>query len=304
MRRGRARRTPIATVATPPNTIASPRPGRIDVTAPVSGVLTDAVRQVPAGRLMSLVCNVTAPLRASTRPAATFAPVVRVMLVRAMRFPWNRVAVPSVADEPTCQNTWHACAPLVRRTTELLAVVSVLPILKMKTPRPLRVSDPVSCAHELKRYTPGTRFLPPRFSPVRFSVVGALAASLYAVTRSFFAWSATASVRCFVLVTTPGGNPVSAVPGCRPSSPVTTVGPVLVIVDPPSTVKLSAVPSRGDVAANTDAGQAAANITVAPRTSGIMVERLNTHPPCSEFPPVHGDGIIRHHMRPYALQIR
>jgi hypothetical protein len=31
----------------------------------------------------------------------------------------------------------------------LLAVVSVLPIRKMKTPFPLRVSEPVSCAEEL-----------------------------------------------------------------------------------------------------------------------------------------------------------
>lgn len=148
-RRGRARRTPIATVATPPKTIASPTPGRIELIAPVSGVpvpgvFTAAVRQVPAGRAMSLLCRVTAPLRARTRPAGTFAPVVSVMLVRAMRLPWNLVAVPRVADEPTCQKTWHVCAPLVRRTTALLAVVSVLPILKMKTPLPLSVSDPFS----------------------------------------------------------------------------------------------------------------------------------------------------------------
>ena len=45
--------------------------------APVSGVFTAAARHVPVGRLMSLLCNVTAPFRASTRPAVTFAPVVQ-----------------------------------------------------------------------------------------------------------------------------------------------------------------------------------------------------------------------------------
>ena len=44
---------------------------------------------------------------------------------------------------------------MMRTTLELLAVVSVLPIWKMKTafelPWPLRVSVPVSCAEEEKR---------------------------------------------------------------------------------------------------------------------------------------------------------
>jgi hypothetical protein len=40
--------------------------------------------------------------------------------------------VPSVAEDPTCQNTLQANAPLVRTTRLPDAVVSVFPIWKMK----------------------------------------------------------------------------------------------------------------------------------------------------------------------------
>jgi len=73
------------------------------------------------------VSNVTAPLRASVRPL-TVAPVVNVMLVSATMFPLNDVFVPSVAELPTCQNTLQSLPPLMTKTEELLAVVSVLPI--------------------------------------------------------------------------------------------------------------------------------------------------------------------------------
>src|SRR5436190_22914483 len=43
----------------------------------------------------------------------------------------------------------------------------------------------------------------------------------------------------------PGGNPVIAVPGLTPTSPVTSVGPVLVTVDDPRTAKVCAEPSWG-----------------------------------------------------------
>ena len=60
----------------------------------------------------------------------------------------NDVVVPSVAELPTFQNTLPPCAPLISVTAEALAVVSVLPMLKMKTelglPRPLRVRAPVN----------------------------------------------------------------------------------------------------------------------------------------------------------------
>lgn len=61
------------------------------------------------------------------------APVVRVMEVNARMFPWKAVFVPRVAELPTCQKTRHGCAPLITNTLELLAVVRVLAIWKMKT---------------------------------------------------------------------------------------------------------------------------------------------------------------------------
>jgi hypothetical protein len=76
------------------------------------------------------------------------------------------------------------------------------------------------------------------------------AASLYAVVKSDCACSATASASCWAPSTVPGGNPVTAVPGLTPRSPVTTLGPVLVTVVPARTAKALAVPRpTGDCAA-------------------------------------------------------
>ena len=95
-----------------------------------------------------LVSNVTAPVRAKARPHKSVAPVFSVMLVCARMFPMNDVVVPSVAELPTLKNTLPPCALLISETTEALAVVSVLPMLKMKTasglPKPLSVSVPVN----------------------------------------------------------------------------------------------------------------------------------------------------------------
>jgi hypothetical protein len=89
----------------------------------------------------TLLSKVTAPLRARARPS-TVAPVFRVIEVNAMMFPTKVVVVPSVADEPTCQNTLQAWAPPVRMTELFEPVMSVLPAWKMKTESavPLRVS--------------------------------------------------------------------------------------------------------------------------------------------------------------------
>jgi hypothetical protein len=65
--------------------------------------------------------------------------------------PSNAVLVPRVAELVTCQNTFPAVAPLARTTEELLAVVSVLPTLKTKTPLPLSVRVPVNCAEVSKQ---------------------------------------------------------------------------------------------------------------------------------------------------------
>ena len=95
------------------------------------------------------------------------------MLVSARMFPANAVLVPSVADEPTCQNTLHADPPLMTLTMELLAVVSVDPIWKTNSaaafPCASSVRAPVSCADVAKQYTPGVSVSPPRFCPVKFT---------------------------------------------------------------------------------------------------------------------------------------
>jgi len=104
-------------------------------------------------------------LRASARPV-TRAPVVSVMLVNTRIFPANEVVVPTVAELPTCQNTLHGEPPLITATDEPLAVVSVLPILRMNTapalPPALSVGIPVSCADGEKQYTPGVKVFAPR----------------------------------------------------------------------------------------------------------------------------------------------
>ena len=79
-----------------------------------------------------LLSSVTAPPCAKALPDK-LAPVFMVMLVSARMFPRNEVVVPSVAELPTCQKRLQPEPPLMIFTDELLAVVSVLPIWKMKT---------------------------------------------------------------------------------------------------------------------------------------------------------------------------
>ena len=103
---------------------------------------------------MVLVSIVTAPVCAKALPDR-FAPVSKVMLAFASILPTNAVVVPSVAELPTCQNTLQLEAPLISSTDAALAVVSVLPIWKMKiplgSPRPSSVSAPVNCADVSKQ---------------------------------------------------------------------------------------------------------------------------------------------------------
>ena len=75
--------------------------------------------------LIVLVSNVTAPLIASALPS-TVAFVDSVIDVKARMFPTKIESVPIVTELPTCQNTLRAWAPLMRLTTLLDAVVSVL----------------------------------------------------------------------------------------------------------------------------------------------------------------------------------
>jgi hypothetical protein len=75
-------------------------------------------------------------------------------------------------------------------------------------------------------------------------VAGVLAAAFrYAVVRSFWAASACGSATSVAPeFWTPGGKPITAVPGDSPISPDMTVEPVLVMVVPASIAKFDAVP--------------------------------------------------------------
>ena len=94
-----------------------------------------------------LVSIATVPVCARTLPD-TLALVSNVILASAKIFPANAVVVPRVAEVPTCQNTLHSLPPLITRTEEPLAVVSAVPIWKIKSAFgllcALRVSIPVS----------------------------------------------------------------------------------------------------------------------------------------------------------------
>jgi len=63
-----------------------------------------------------------------------------------------------------------------------------------------------------------------------------------AAVRSSLAAAAMASARLKTPINTPGGKPVTAVPGLKPTFPLTVLTPVLVMVDPASRAKLAAVP--------------------------------------------------------------
>jgi hypothetical protein len=92
----------------------------------VVGVVTHA------GVVTTLVSSETWPLRARARPS-TRALVSIVIDVRARMVPLKLEAVPSVAELPTCQNTLHACAPLVRMTLLEDAVIRVDATWKINT---------------------------------------------------------------------------------------------------------------------------------------------------------------------------
>jgi hypothetical protein len=105
------------------------------------------------------------------------------------------------------------------------------------------VSAPLTCSEDVALYTPGESVWPGTVNPEGKLPDGLRpAASLYAVVRSDWATTATASAECTAPFTVPGGNPVIAVPGLTPRSPLIVLGPVLVTVDPASTAKLPAVP--------------------------------------------------------------
>lgn len=84
-------------------------------------------------RSMRLVSSVTAAVIAKRPPPPTETPVVAVMEAKAMTLPSKIVAVPRVAELPTCQKTLQGRAPLMRMTEDAVAVVRVEPNWKTKT---------------------------------------------------------------------------------------------------------------------------------------------------------------------------
>jgi len=109
---------------------------------------------------------------------------------------------------------------------------------------PLAFSErvPVSWAEDEKWYVPGGRTIPPRSCPVRSLVGGKATAALYAFNASAWAAAAAEVPACMFPLSMPGGNPVIAVPGETPRSPLMIVIPVLVTVVAPRTPKVAADP--------------------------------------------------------------
>src|SRR5437667_5716726 len=195
---------------------------------------------------MILESRVTAPVRANSRPS-TAAPVVTVMEANARMFPLNTEPVPRVAELPTCQNTVAALAPPLRITWRAEVVVRVDAIWKMKTalasPWASSVRSPEEISsEEVDLYRPGVRVCPPRLPAIVIAPTVRPAASLYAVVKASCAWAAAGSPAWIVPLTVPGGNPVTAVPGLSPRSPLTVVAPVLVTVEPARTANVLAAP--------------------------------------------------------------
>src|ERR1700712_242840 len=69
------------------------------------------------GEVITLAGRLTAATLARKRPWRA-APVFMVMLWSAITVPTKELPVPNVAELPTCQNTLHGLAPLIR-TIEL-----------------------------------------------------------------------------------------------------------------------------------------------------------------------------------------
>jgi hypothetical protein len=249
-----------------------------DVVVVVDADVVVVVAAAHVGKVMVLSSRLTWPFRANTRPS-TVVPVCAVAEVKAKMLPTKVELVPKVAELPTCQNTLQASAPPVSLTVLLEAVIRVDPAWKTNTALGLfcafSVSVPVRPSPEVALYTPGARVCPPRSLD---TVVAGIrpAASLYAVVRSDWACSATASAACCVpLITFPGGKPVIAVPGLTPRSPEMVEGPVLVTVVPANTAKDAAVPkpTGGCAAEAASIPTTPLKITVAPTTAAAKNQR-------------------------------
>ena len=87
-----------------------------------------------------MLSNVTEPVCARARPFK-FAPVARVIEVRARIFPINEVFVPRVAELTTRHHTLHGSPPTILASPDVMRVEADL---KIQTPVPLSVSVPDS----------------------------------------------------------------------------------------------------------------------------------------------------------------
>src|SRR2546421_12888875 len=199
-----------------------------------------------SGSVMLLVSKVTAAVRANSRPS-TAAPVVTVIEANARMLPLNTEPVPSVAELPTCQKTLAALAPPLRITWRAEVGVRVDATWKMNTafasPWASSVRSPEEISsEEVDVYRPGVRVCPPRLPAIVIAPTVRPAALLYAVVKASCAWAAAGSPAWIAPLTIPGRNPVTAVPGLSPRSPLTLVAPVLVTVEPARTANVVAAP--------------------------------------------------------------
>lgn len=159
-----------------------------------------------------------------------------------------------MAELPTWKKTLQADAPLVKLMELPVSVRSVDPAWKTNiaagSPWALRVSEPPISSEDAELYTPGPNVWPAPMNMGTLVAGVSPAAVLYAVVRSDWAIAATVVAAWMVPpVTTPGGNPVTAVPGLTPTSPLMRLRPVLVTVVPAITAKLLAVPRPTGVTA-------------------------------------------------------
>ena len=111
----------------------------------IAGLTVSSSASHPTGAVITFESRVTAPVSASSRPVMS-APVTAVIEALAMTVPTNCVALPSVAELPTCQNTLQALAPPVMVICELDPAISVLAAWNTQTDsaEPASVSSPLS----------------------------------------------------------------------------------------------------------------------------------------------------------------
>jgi len=106
----------------------------VNFARPETGVAGFAVLDMArdVGRAMTLVSNVTPPVRAKSRPL-TVAPVLAATEVSTISVPTNVDPALMTAELATCQKTLHLVAPPVSNTQLPVPVINVLLAGKMKT---------------------------------------------------------------------------------------------------------------------------------------------------------------------------